>query len=183
MDLRRATLGDLVEWLKKNLGYGDEFSVITDQLLYDVEFDDNVENHMTKMGITEGTFITVIDDNEGDVDDDGETPQPKVNLVLAVANKETLKDQEPILPPPEKFTIPSKPKKEEVPAEIDTNGSSMAGIKRTFDENSEVNGSAKKRKLDDATAELSIRDDDSSGTGKGRLEVFELDDSGVIEID
>lgn len=199
IDLSRATLGDLVNYVRKELNYGDEISVLTDQLLFDPDFDDNVENELAKMGVKDGTFITVMDDNEEE-GDDGESLEPRVNLVIAVVNKDLEEEKDPIAPLPssEEFTIPRKQKLAQPPGTPEQNGSSSAaaaaaaGTKRVHDEVNDVNGSAKKRKLDDATAELTIRDNVSvnvsSKKGKEKesnvnMEVVELDDSGVIEID
>jgi len=183
VDLSRATLGDLVEgYLKKGLGYGDEISVLTDQLLYDPDFDENVDNEFTSMGVKEGTFITVMDDNEEE-GEDGEILQSRVNLVLAVVNKEIEEDQDPIVPPEEGMVIPRKVKQvEATPAPQEANGATTgAGTKRVHEEMADVNGVVKKRKLDDATAELSITDGEN---GKGEVEVIEgMNDSGLIEID
>ena len=187
VDLSRATLGDLVEgYLKKGLGYGDEISVLTDQLLYDPDFDDNMDTEFTSIGVKEGTFITVIDDNEEE-GDGGEALQPRVNLVLAVVNKEIEEDQDPIVPA-EPMVIPRKVKKVEAPpAPQEVNGAAAgpgpgagAGTKRVHEEMADANDGAKKRKLDDAAMELSIRDGEN---GKRKMEVVEVDDSGVIEID
>ncbi|KAF8421605.1 putative ubiquitin-like activating enzyme [Tirmania nivea] len=182
VDLSRATLGDLIKgYLKKGLGYGDEISVLTDQLLYDTDFDDNVDNELTTMGVKEGTFITVMDDND-EKGNDGKKLQPRVNLVLAVVNKEIEEDQYPIVPPEEEMVIPRKVKQVEVaPVSQEVNGAAAgAGTKRVHEEMADVNDGVKKRKLDNATAELSIRDGEK---GKGKMEIVEVDDSGVIEID
>jgi len=182
VDLSRATLGDLVEgYLKKGLGYGDEISVLTDQLLYDPDFDDNMDNKLATMGVKEGTFITVMDDNEEE-GDSGDILQARVNLVLAVVNKEIGEDQDPIMPPEEGVVISRKVKQAEaspVPQEVGE-AAVGAGTKRMHDEMADLNDGAKKRKLNDATAELSIRDGEM---GNGKMEVVEVDDSGVIEID
>ncbi|RPB19596.1 ubiquitin-activating enzyme [Terfezia boudieri ATCC MYA-4762] len=182
VDLSRATLDDLIEgYLKKGLGYGDEISILTDQLLYDPDFDDNVGNEFTSMGVEEGTFITVMDDNEEE-GENGEILQPRVNLVLAVVNKEIEEDQDPIVPPEEGMVIPRKVKQvEAAPAPQEAHGAAAgAGMKRMHEDMADSNCGAKKRKLDDATAELSIKD---GRRGKGKMEVVEVDDSGVIEID
>lgn len=76
-DILRATLGDLVEKvLREGLGYGEEISVMTTQLLYDVEFDDNLSTPLKELGFGEETFVTVIDDED----------EPRVNLEVVVSN-------------------------------------------------------------------------------------------------
>ena len=185
VDLSRATLGDLVNVYLKELGYSEDISILTDQLLFDPGFDDNLENELVNMGVKEGTFVTVIDETE-ELSAQQEPVLPRVNLVLAVMDKKIPLDHPPIIPPPKNFTITKKKVKIERTASTpDLNGNSTVGTKRAHDETG-VDTSAKKRKLDDATAELTIID---RGDVKSRKEqerpeeVIELDDSGVIEID
>ena len=186
VDLSRATLGDLVNvYLKEQLGYNEDISILTDQLLFDPGFDDNLENKLVNMGVKEGTFVTVIDETE-ESSEQQEPILPRVNLVLAVMDKKIPLGHSPIMPPPKNFTIAKKNVKIEQTASMpELNGNSTVGTKRAHDE-TDVDASAKKRKLDDATAELTIIDDGDvkSEKGKGRSqEVIELDDSGIIEID
>lgn len=185
VDLSRATLGDLVNVYLKELGYSEDISILTDQLLFDPGFDDNLENELVNMGVKEGTFVTVIDEIE-ELSAQQEPVLPRVNLVLAVMDKKIPLDHPPITPPPKNFTITKKKVKiEQTASTPDLNGNSTVGIKRAHDQTG-VDASAKKRKLDDVTAELTIidRGDVKSMKGQERLEeVIELDDSGVIEID
>lgn len=101
VDLSRATLNDLVEGcLKSRLGYGDEIAVYhADNMLYDVDEADNLEILNKKLrdlgnvygclamlyieliyytGIKEDSFLTVMDD------DDENSKDPRINLVLSV---------------------------------------------------------------------------------------------------
>lgn len=186
IDLNRATLGDLVNvYLKEQLGYSEDISILTDQLLFDPDFDDNLENELVNMGVKEGTFVTVIDETE-EPSGQHEPILPRVNLVLAIVDKKIPLGHPPIIFPPEGFTIARKNVKvEQTASTANLNGNLTVGTKRAHDE-TEVDASAKKRKLDDATAELTIIDhgDVKSKKGNGRSqEVIELDDSGVIEID
>lgn len=186
VDLSRATLGDLVNvYLKEQLGYSEDISILTDQLLFDPDFDDNLENELVKLGVKEGMFVTVIDETE-ELSGQQEPILPRVNLVLAVVDKKIPLGHPSIMPPPKNFTIAKKNAKIEQRASTpDLNGNSTVGTKRALDE-TEVDAFAKKRKLDDATAELTIIDhrDVKSKMGKERSqEVIELDDSGIIEID
>lgn len=77
VDPARATLNDLVEdVLKKELGYGDEFSINNEVgTLYDPDLDDNLSKKFSDLGIKADSFLTIIDD-----DDDN----PRVNLSLSV---------------------------------------------------------------------------------------------------
>ena len=209
VDCDRATLGDLIDGYLTPLGYGAEISILTDQLLYDVDFDDNTEKRMVDLGIQDGTFVTVIDETETE-DDDGRTLPPRVNLVLSVSHGSIPGGSSPIQAPPISFPpIPRKPKQEAqqspgAAAGKEMNGSSSAGMKRTHDEMNDVDNTTKKRKLDDATAQLSIKDEVSGlgkggaegkawkGKGKGKMmdvdgngdvEIVEVADDGVIMID
>lgn len=76
-DIERATLGDLLDKvLRDSLGYGEEISVLTSQLLYDCDFDDNVDTTLKELGFSEETFVTVIDDED----------EPRINLEVVVTN-------------------------------------------------------------------------------------------------
>jgi len=76
-DIERATLGDLVDKvLRDGLGYGEEITVLTSQLLYDCEFDDNVDRTLKELGFCEETFVTVVDDED----------EPRTNLEVLVTN-------------------------------------------------------------------------------------------------
>jgi ubiquitin-like 1-activating enzyme E1 B len=80
VDTSRATLKDLVDdFLRLELGYGNEFCVTNEiGTLYDVDLDDNLSKPFADLGITNDSFLTVIDEDEDD---------PRVNLVLSVAAK------------------------------------------------------------------------------------------------
>lgn len=53
VDLSRATLGDLVDMLRLDLGYGEEFSVDSEAgLLYDVEETENLGKRFSDLGLS-----------------------------------------------------------------------------------------------------------------------------------
>lgn len=80
-NIKKATLRDLVEKvLQQRLAYSEELSVLSQHLLYDVDFDDNVDTPLEDLGFGEETFITVVDDRDGE-------PEQRVNLVIAITNK------------------------------------------------------------------------------------------------
>lgn len=81
VDIETHTLGDLTTLLQKNFGYDTDISVLTTELLYDIDFDDNLETPLKQLGFAEETFVTIVDEEL-----DEET-QPRVNLVIAVTNK------------------------------------------------------------------------------------------------
>lgn len=76
--MSRATLKDLVEdFVRLELGYGDkEFALNNDAgPLYDPDETENLSKKLSELGITEDTFLTVIDE-----DDD----EPFVNVVISI---------------------------------------------------------------------------------------------------
>ena len=79
VDPSRTTLNDLVEKvLRKQLGYGDEFSVNNEVgTLYDPELDDNLSKKFGDLGIKADSFLTIIDDDD----------EPRVNLSLSITEK------------------------------------------------------------------------------------------------
>ncbi len=80
VDIDRTTLNDVVEeCLRKPLGYGESLSILHDSLIFDEEFDDNLEKELSKLAIKDGSFLTVVDDTESD--------EAKVNLVVLMHQK------------------------------------------------------------------------------------------------
>jgi ubiquitin-like 1-activating enzyme E1 B len=80
VDTTRATLKDLVEdFLRLELGYGEEFSVNNEVgTLYDPDLDDNLDKKFSDLGIKGDSFLTIVDEDED---------EPRVNLVLSIAEK------------------------------------------------------------------------------------------------
>lgn len=83
VDTSRATLKDLVEdFLRLELGYGEEFSVNSDAgVIYDPELDDNLPKKFSEIGLKADSFVTVIDE---------EDENPRVNLVLSITEQYVL---------------------------------------------------------------------------------------------
>lgn len=81
VDTARATLNDLVEdILKLQLGYGDEFTINSEAgMLYDVELADNLPKKLIDLGMKNGSFLTIIDDDE---------ENPRVNLFLSISEQQ-----------------------------------------------------------------------------------------------
>lgn len=81
VDISRATLNHLVkDILKLQLGYGDEFSINSEAgMLYDAELDDNLPKRFIDLGLKNGNFLTVIDDDE---------ENPRVNLHLSISEQQ-----------------------------------------------------------------------------------------------
>jgi len=80
VDPKRATLGDLVDGvLRKKLGYGEDLSVSKGSgLVYDVDFEENLEKKLSELGIGEGETVVVVDDDE---------ERGRVNLSLSVKER------------------------------------------------------------------------------------------------
>ncbi|KAK4983734.1 E1 ubiquitin-activating protein uba2 [Elasticomyces elasticus] len=110
VDTPNVTLKRLVEEiLRAKLGYGEEFSISTDAgVIFDPELDDNLSRTLSSLGIKDGSFVTVIDDDDMD---------PRVNLVLAVEERPAAGDVTALSLFPELLHIPRRPK-----APIQTNG-------------------------------------------------------------
>lgn len=130
VDPERATLNNLVEdVLKKQLGYGEEFSINSEAgTLYDPDLDDNLEKKFSDLGVKADSFLTIIDDDDDD---------PRVNLSLSISEKPLPEGSAPVQIPG-KLEIARKPKRA-TPATV-TNGTtnghvvpSPAGIKRKRD--------------------------------------------------
>lgn len=179
-DITRATLGDLVEKvLRGALGYGEEVCVLVGQaLLFDADFDDNLETPLCDLGFGEETFVTVKD--EGEEEEEG----TRINLVIAVTNTIFTED-EAAMTIPEPFQVPRKPKASEA---VEVNGLAN-GVKRGHDEvMGGMNGHASKRRKVDivvGSGEGAAMKKAKVFEGKGPAEedVILLDDDGCITID
>ncbi len=127
VDPQRATLNNLVEdVLKKQLGYGEEFSINSEAgMLYDPDLDDNLEKKFSDMGVKTDSFLTIIDDDD---------ENPRVNLSLSISEKSLPEGSNPVQVPG-KLQIARKSKIVPAPAANgnNTNGHaepSPAGTKR-----------------------------------------------------
>ncbi|KAI5795539.1 hypothetical protein EDC01DRAFT_54529 [Geopyxis carbonaria] len=174
-NIKQATIRDLVEKvLVQKLGYSEELSVLSQNLLYDVDFDDNIDTPLEELGFGEETFVTIVDDRDGE-------PEQRVNLVIAITNNESLIDGPITIP--EKIDI--RVRNEAPVSDPDskpnglTNGSSL---KRTIEEVEPSAGSPSKRRK---RAILEDRESISkSQTTKPQDEVIAIvDDEGAIIID
>lgn len=143
-DTARMTLRDLVEdVLQGTFGYTEEISILTDNLIYDPDFDDNLDKTLQELHIVNNTFITIIDDDEND---EGKS---RVNLQIIVQH-----DTHDKFKPPTKIDIPYKAKSLPEPDQIVPVATEKR--KRPLEETDEE--VSKKRKLTDQTIE--IQDDD-----------------------
>ena len=78
-DPERATLEDLVCLLREEFGYKDEFSIIKDEnVIYEPDLDDNLPSKLSELGVTNGAFLTIVDDDDEDQD-------PRIDLQLVIS--------------------------------------------------------------------------------------------------
>ncbi|KAL4819665.1 hypothetical protein BDW67DRAFT_134261 [Aspergillus spinulosporus] len=146
IDFTRATLNDLVEdILRKQLKYGQEFSINTEQgTIYDPDLEDNLPKKLSDLGITTSTFLTIIDEDE----------QPRVNLQLIVVGPGSPPSEEqPIM----LNRIPEIPRKPQAPAPspgAEANGTSNLGKRKRDTLETELNGDPPTKRV----ANVSISD-------------------------
>ena len=116
----RSTLSHLVEKLKDDMGYSEEFNVTTDdaRIVYDPDLEDNLGKKLSELGIRAGSFITVTDDGD---------EEPRVDLVLAVVEDPDAEDVLVL----DKIDIPAKKVKVAQPG---VNGVPTSKAKRKADE-------------------------------------------------
>jgi len=168
VDPARATLGDVVEKLRSELGYGEEFSVNSDAgILYDPDLEDNLEKKLSELSVGNDSFLTVHDDND----------EPKVDLRLAV-HEAQLPEDSPAVVLAEKPELPKRPKQAKAVngiAEPVTDGA----INNVAQANGETGGIKRKRDAD----EVGLEDEQARKRGKVPEEangddVVVLDDTG-----
>lgn len=171
-DVNRATIGDLVEKvLRGGLGYGEELSVLTGQLLYDADFDDNLDVTLAELGFGEETFVTVVDEDE---------EAPRLNLVIAVTNTAFGEDEDAITVP-EGFEVPRKPKG----SEVEKNGVNglVNGVKRGLEDVEAGEGHESKKRKVDVVVGGGAGKKEKVFEEKGGDDIIVLDDDGCITID
>lgn len=163
VDIKRATLNHLVEDLRSQLGYGEEFSINKDaNILYDPDEDINLAKTFSELGLEDDTFLTIIDESE---------TNKKVNLVLSISAKDL---QEKPIQLPSKLDIPTAPLPPKQAAAPETNGHAHPvtnGATMTLVTNGNL-----KRTADDAGLE------DELIKKKGKV-AAKPDDDAPIEID
>jgi len=153
IDLHHTTLKFLLDNVvtpstdEGGLGMSDEVTILEgDRLLYDIEFDDNVEKTLEALGLEDGKILNIKDDNVAD--DDG------VNLVLQHAPSATLKNGNAF-----ELSGPARPP----PKETESLG------KRKRDEDNEPGNHSKKAAIGNGAAPI-------ASTSKAQNDVIELDD-------
>ncbi|KAK0659990.1 SUMO-activating enzyme subunit 2 [Lasiodiplodia hormozganensis] len=175
VDTSRATLKDLVEdFLRLELGYGEEFSVNSDAgVIYDPELDDNLPKKFSEIGLKADSFVTVIDE---------EDENPRVNLVLSITEQTLPEDAKPIHLP-EKLEIPYKPKTAHgEPSELNGNGAVVTnGVDGQRKRTAETAGLEEDEKL---RKRGKVAEEPSAGQKSGGPDdVIVIDDNAPITID
>ncbi|KAJ6183892.1 hypothetical protein N7519_005193 [Penicillium mononematosum] len=179
IDPELATLEHLVhDVLQMELAYGRNISLaIGDRLIYDQEFDDDLPEKLFDIGIKNGSFITVKDDNE--------PARIDLDVVIKTRSEPSSEDSKPATLQ-KMVEIPLKPKqpaqpptddaqKPEQPAHPSTDDATVTGKRKREGSNDEVEPSSH-----DAKRLASATVPDSNG-----IEAIVLDDDeeGAIMID
>ncbi|KAI1644103.1 SUMO-activating enzyme subunit uba-2 [Daldinia loculata] len=168
VDLSKATLNDLVEFIKQQLGYGEkEFAINSDAgLLYDPDETDNLDKNLNELGVKQNSFVTIVDEDDDDT---------FINVVINI--QEAKLADKPIegLQVDQEHSIPRRAKKV---LTIQSNGISQTNGKRAADGEPKdpkkrlitedgASPAAKKVKNDD---DVVIIDDDA---GTGAIEILD----------
>lgn len=160
-DVTKMTLGDLVDSvLKSTLAYTDEMSILTKDLIYDPDFEDNVDKTLKDLSIVDGTFVTVIDDDE---DDEGRS---RNNLSIIIKHYDSTSEEDQHFKTPSSIEIPKRKPKAVVQDSIvavapESNGTSEKQKRPREDDESEES-TMKKRKTGISAEILEIHEDDDA---------------------
>lgn len=139
-NINEATLGDLVEKvLQKELGYGEDISILTNQLVYDVDFEDNLHTSLKQLGFEQETFITVVDE------EDCEEVGPRFNLQMVVTHDESLGND--FILTSNKLDIPRKPRVIRRPPPVEDLSDFYGPAKHSIGNISDSESPVKKRKM------------------------------------
>ncbi|RYP07030.1 hypothetical protein DL764_002789 [Monosporascus ibericus] len=167
VDFSRATLNDFVEsFVKLQIGYGDrEFAVNSEAgLLYDPDETDNLERKLSELGISQDSFLVIVDDTDGDT---------LTNVIVDLRGAKDAAEGIPVKGLGDKVSnIPRKPKK--TPAvEVETNGTSNTNGKHAAD--SEVSTKDLKRSRAD--------DDEVPQAKRAKMASKPANEDDVIDLD
>ncbi|KAG5358226.1 Ubiquitin-activating enzyme E1-like protein [Yarrowia sp. B02] len=64
-DVDKIKVSDLIAWVS-DFFPKEELAVLSNKLIYDVDFDDNVERTLGDLGVQERSFVTIMDDSDDD---------------------------------------------------------------------------------------------------------------------
>jgi ubiquitin-like 1-activating enzyme E1 B len=161
-------LNDLVEnFLRVELGYGEEFVVNSDQgLLYDVDETENLDKKLSELSIKGDSFLTIIDEEE---------ENPRVNLILNIQESATSLEGPSIVSLDGKSLgeIPRRQK----PAAPTQNGISLAPA------NGAANGHAVESSLKNKRTAADAFDDDEPGAKRSKRASPGVSNDQVIVLD
>lgn len=177
VDLKRATLQDIITYLQTSVDYTEELSInIGTKLIYDPDFDDFAEKTLEELGVTSGSSLTVKD--EDDLDD--ENP-PHTNLELRLIHQEHPAETSPLGDAPA-IVVPRAPRpKEKKPETIGAANGDM-----DVDTSQPVSGVKRKRELSEVEIRpgLSAEERKKRQRKEGDVIVLEEEEGdGIIEID
>ncbi|RPA88030.1 ThiF family protein [Ascobolus immersus RN42] len=183
VDTTRATLQDLLSVVaQKVAGYSEECIIMNgSKMVYDVDYEDNLEKPLADLDIVDNSTISIADDSSSD-----DQPQ-KANLELRIIHKDYPVDNDTPYAEPAPVEVPLK--HVPVKAEKPVNGTTEEphGAKRTHDEAlGEDDPAAKKRVVngDKAVPVPAVKKTKQDTDKDGDVVVLdEEEDDGVIEID
>ncbi|KAK6363816.1 E1 ubiquitin-activating protein uba2 [Orbilia blumenaviensis] len=168
-DTRKTRLGEFInEVLKDIFEYGSSISILHEKLIYDEEYDDNLDVSLESLGIAEGSFLTVMDESDDD-------QSRRVNLIVQIKNRPQANSDQAFVKPV-RFEIPVK---QAQPPSLDSlvlSGKDTGGNNGSHS-NSDIEQS-RKRKAEDSL--------DSNQEPNKKVKAAEdiiIIDDGYIEID
>ncbi|KAF3907529.1 hypothetical protein AA313_de0201833 [Arthrobotrys entomopaga] len=165
-DITKTQLGDLINRVLRDVfEYNDSISLLHEKLIYDEDYDDNLESPLARLGIKDGSFLTVIDDSD-------ESQARRINLVLQIKNRLQGDSELPFFIP-DRVDIPVRPAQ---PPSLDSLVLSGTDAVRKSD-----GDHSRKRKADDGP-DSGLLEKESNKKIKAADEVIVIDD-GYIEID
>ncbi|CAN6630122.1 ubiquitin-activating enzyme E1-like [Trichomonascus vanleenenianus] len=137
------------EVLQNQLKYTDEIGIVTSNLIYDPDFDDNLDRSFEDLKIADSSFLTVIDE-------DDETN--RVNFEVYVQHDASLDSDYQLVDAPEAFAQKPLPQTPEEQEDGEVEEVEDASVKRKREESDEV-GNAKRARLEEEDT-IVIDDDD-----------------------
>lgn len=158
-DTNKLTLQSLLkDVLQDTLNYSEEVSILTKDLIYDPDFDDNLDKTMQDLNIQNGTFLTIIDDDEN------ENGLSRINLNIIIehfdAEDEThFKAIEAIEIPYKTKAAPMPEADTIVPAAPEVNGTTENRKRPAEDDAREDEPNKKQRSFQPADADVLIIND------------------------
>lgn len=189
-DTSKFTVRELIEKvLQGDLKYGEEISLVTNSLIYDPDFEDNLDSTLSEFNISNGSFITVVDEDE---------ESNRVNLEIYVQDDHTKKGETPnyeLNDAPESF--PTKPPKK---SEQNSEEDDASSPEEVVEQPSQSPSSGQKRKLDETSSSSQkvppsadkkpkIKENEGEGEDEEVNGVVIIDgddddgDDGVVELD